>query len=134
MDVQIFDNSDFGAVRSMMINEEPWFVGRDVCAVFGDTNHNRSLSRVDDEDKTENQIVDAMGRPQRVIMINESGLYSLLFTMQPKKGQQGWGVRCVPHRATAASESLQTLDYRRGTASLAEIWQLLHVASTTELK
>lgn len=88
MNIQIFENGDFGTVRSMMINEEPWFVGKDVCAAFGDTNHNRSLSRVDEEDKLEHQIVDAMGRPQRVIMINESGLYSLLFTMQPQKANK----------------------------------------------
>ena len=88
MELKIFKNRDFGEVRSMMINDEPWFVGKDVCAAFGDTNHNRSLARVDEEDKMENEILDSMGRIQKVIMINEWGLYSLLFAMQPQKANK----------------------------------------------
>ena len=60
-------------------------MGKDVCQAFGDTNHNRSLGRIDNEDKKTVEINDAYGRKQSAIFINESGLYSLLFAMQPQK-------------------------------------------------
>ena len=83
--IKVFENEEFGKVRTISIGGEPWFVGRDVCAVFGDKNRSRTLSRVDEEDKQIISITDSMGRPQNITIINESGLYSVLFTMQPQK-------------------------------------------------
>ena len=84
-EVKVFKDTMFGELRTLNINGEPWFVGRDVCNVFGDKNPNRSLGRVDDEDKQINDIVDSLGRKQSAIFVNEGGLYSLLFTMRPQK-------------------------------------------------
>lgn len=84
-EIQIFENSEFGEVRTVTIGDEPWFVGKDICQIFGDTNHNRSLSRVAEEDKRVDEIIDALGRKQAATFVNESGLYSLLFSMQPQK-------------------------------------------------
>jgi prophage antirepressor-like protein len=81
----VFTNPDFGEVRTLEINGEPWFVGRDICAVFGDTNSSRSLGRIDDDDKQTAEITDNKGRKQNAIFVNESGLYALLFAMQPQK-------------------------------------------------
>ena len=81
----IFENPEFGRIRTAEIDGEPWFVGKDVCYVFGDKNHNRSLGRVDSEDKRMIDITDSIGRQQHITVINESGLYSLLFAMQPQK-------------------------------------------------
>lgn len=81
----IFSNADFGEVRTLTINSEPWFVGRDICKMFGDKNESRSLSRIGDEDKMVMSITDSLGRPQKAIFVNESGMYSLLFSMQPEK-------------------------------------------------
>jgi len=78
-------------VRTIQIAGEPWFAGKDVCAVFGDTNHNRSLSRVFDADKTV-VAVDTPGGKQNIIFINETGLYDLLFSMQPQRAHHE-GVR-----------------------------------------
>ena len=75
---------------------EKMFVG-----YFGDTNHNRSLSRVDEEDKLEHCIVDSMGRMQKAILINESGLYSLLFAMQPQKANKNGVADAYPHRSSS---------------------------------
>ena len=55
-DLQIFSNPEFGSVRTSNINGEPWFVGKDVCEAFGDTNYRRSLSNIDDSDKGVSQI------------------------------------------------------------------------------
>ena len=84
-ELQIFKNEEFGEIRTTEINGEFWFVGKDVCNVFADTNHNRSLSRIDEEDKQQTEMIDSMGRNQKITIINESGLYSLLFQMQPQK-------------------------------------------------
>ena len=71
-------------VRTIQKECEPWFAGKDVCAVFGDSNHNRSLSRVFGEDKTIIE-VDTPAGIRSVTFINETGLYDLLFSMQPQK-------------------------------------------------
>lgn len=76
---------EFRRVRTLDINGELWFVGKDICALFGDKNHKRSLGRIDDEDKRKVELTDSMNRKQTVTVINESGLYSLLFSMQPQK-------------------------------------------------
>ncbi|HNW87907.1 MAG TPA: phage antirepressor KilAC domain-containing protein [Candidatus Limiplasma sp.] len=75
-------------VRTIQRDSEPWFAGKDVCAVFGDTNHNRSLSRVTDEDKTV-IVVSTPAGVRNVIFVSESGLYDLLFSMQPQKANIG---------------------------------------------
>ena len=80
----IFENEEFGTVRTMVIDENPWFVGKDICNVFGDKNHNRSLSRIDDCDRKIVPLETAGGK-QNLVVVNESGLYALLFAMQPQK-------------------------------------------------
>lgn len=85
MNLEIFKNEEFGEIRTLIKNNEPWFVGKDICNLFGDTNHSRSLGRLEEEDKRTVEIVDTMGRLQKAIAINESGLYALLFAMQPQK-------------------------------------------------
>jgi anti-repressor protein len=64
---------------------EPWFVGKDVCEYFGDTNYKRSLSRLESYERGIHK-VDTLGGPQDVTIISESGLYQLLFNFQPQKG------------------------------------------------
>ena len=78
-------NEEFQKVRTLDINGELWFVGKDVCTLFGDKNHKRSLGRIDNEDKKKVELIDSMNRKQTATVINESGLYSLLFAMQPQK-------------------------------------------------
>lgn len=84
-ELKIFENQEFGRVRTVTINDEPWFVGKDVCAAFGDADHKRSLSRLDDCDKDVHSI-HTPGGLQTMVIINESGLYALMFAMQPQKG------------------------------------------------
>ena len=74
-----FDNLP---VRTLTINDEPWFVGKDVAKILGYANHRDALSkRVDDEDKMDGvSICDSIGRGQTPTLINESGLYSLILS------------------------------------------------------
>ncbi|NCD25746.1 MAG: hypothetical protein EOL86_09170 [Deltaproteobacteria bacterium] len=71
-------------VRALTIDGNPWFVAKDVCEYFGDTNYRRSVSRLDDDEKGVSQI-GTQGGGQQMTIVNESGLYSLLFWMQPDK-------------------------------------------------
>ncbi|MDE7398898.1 MAG: hypothetical protein K2N06_05150 [Oscillospiraceae bacterium] len=80
---------EFKKIRTLDINGELWFVGKDLCALFGDKNHKRSLGRIDDDDKKKVELIDSLNRKQIATVINESGLYSLLFAMQPQKAHNG---------------------------------------------
>lgn len=86
MEIKIFENKEFGEIRTTNIDGDPWFVGKDVCEAFGDTNHKRSLANIDDSDRCISKI-DTAGGKQNMVIINESGLYSLLFQMQPQKAK-----------------------------------------------
>lgn len=88
-DFQVFNHTDLGQIRVVFVNGEPYFVGKDLCNVFNDTNHNRSLSRVAVEDKIYVPIIDSLGREQNAIAVNESGMYALLFSMQPQRANNG---------------------------------------------
>ena len=71
-------------VRVIEKDGEPWWVAKDVCETFGDTNYRRSMSRLDDDEKGVSHI-DTTGGKQAMTIINESGLYALLFNMEPQK-------------------------------------------------
>ena len=74
MELQVFSKAEFGSVRSIMINDEPDFVGKDVAEILGYSNPRDALARhVDEEDKDAVGIHDAIGRQQDTILINESG-------------------------------------------------------------
>lgn len=82
--VQVFEYGT-SQVRTIVTDNSIWFVGKDICEYFGDTNYRRSLARIDDDEKGVSQ-VNTPGGPQSMTIVNESGLYSLLFSMQPQKG------------------------------------------------
>lgn len=80
-ELQVFKNQEFGQVRSLVINGEPWLVGKDVADVLGYKNQNDALSKhVDGEDKDTIAIRDSIGRNRNTPIINESGLYSLVLS------------------------------------------------------
>lgn len=69
-----------------MVDNEPWFVLKDVCTVFGETNYRRVSGRLDDDEKGVSQI-DTPGGMQSMTVVNEAGLYATLFAMQPEKAR-----------------------------------------------
>ncbi|MFR1598902.1 MAG: Bro-N domain-containing protein [Coprobacillus cateniformis] len=79
-ELQIFNNKEFGEVRSLVINNEPWFVGKDVAEALGYKNSKNAVpTHVDEEDKLSTQI-EYTGQKRNVTVINESGLYSLILS------------------------------------------------------
>ena len=105
--ILLFQHEECGEVRTLDIDGEQWFVGKDICKVFGDSNHNRSLSRVDDEDKRTVELTDSLGRKQTATAINESGLYDLLFTMRPQKAHYKGGADEYPIEIQQRIEKLR---------------------------
>lgn len=75
--LMIFENPEFGAVRSILIDGDPWFVAADVCKALELEKTNRALSRLDDDEKGAHSVSTPGGR-QRMSIISESGLYSLI--------------------------------------------------------
>lgn len=89
-EVQVFKNQEFGSVRTLVINSEPWFIGKDVADVLGYKNQRDAISKhVDSEDKNTVAIHDGItrGNPNQTI-INESGLYSLIFGSKLESAQK----------------------------------------------
>lgn len=78
--LQIFNNPEFGQIRTIERGGEPWFVGKDVAEALGYANARNAVpDHVDDEDKLRTQIEYA-GQKREVTLINESGLYSLVLS------------------------------------------------------
>lgn len=79
-ELQIFNHPDFGEVRTVTINDEPWFVGKDVAQVLGYKNPQEAIrTHVDPDDKGVSEILTPGGK-QPLPIINESGLYSLILS------------------------------------------------------
>lgn len=79
-DIQIFNNPEFGEVRTVMIDGEPWFVGVDVSKVLNYKDNTSAMRNVDDDDKIKGCPISTPSRgTQQMTVINESGLYSLIF-------------------------------------------------------
>lgn len=79
--IQVFRNMEFGTVRVLDINGEPWFVGKDVAEVLGYVKPLNALAtHIDEDDSLKQGLTDSMGRIQETILINESGLYSLILS------------------------------------------------------
>lgn len=79
-DLQIFNNNEFGTIRTTTIDGEPYFVGKDVAEILGYSNTRDALAkRVDEEDKGVAKC-DTLGGTQDLTVINESGLYSLILS------------------------------------------------------
>lgn len=93
-DIQIFNNSEFGAVRTLEVNGTPYFVGKDVAEILGYSNASKAVSvHVDDEDRKLIMLEAADSRNGNVVktqttIINESGLYSLILSSKLSKAKE----------------------------------------------
>ena len=80
-DLQIFNSPEFGAIRTIEKDGEPWFVGKDVATILGYAKPLNALAtHIDEDDSLKQGLTDNMGRMQETIFINESGLYSLVLS------------------------------------------------------
>lgn len=86
--IKIFNNAEFGEIRVMLIDDDPWFVGKDIAAALGYKDTVNALkSHVDEQDKAGWRITTQFGEKETTI-INESGLYSLIFSSKLESAQR----------------------------------------------
>lgn len=77
--IQLFHSDEFGDVRALSVDGEPWFVAKDVCGALGVGNSRQALARLDDDEKGVIS-TDTPGGEQRVQTVNEAGLYTLVLS------------------------------------------------------
>lgn len=88
-EVKIFKSNEFGSLRTVSIDGEPWFVGKDVAEVLGYAKPLNALAtHVDEDDSLKQGLMDSVGRMQNTIIINESGLYSLILSSKLPTARQ----------------------------------------------
>ncbi|HIW94006.1 MAG TPA: ORF6C domain-containing protein [Candidatus Flavonifractor merdipullorum] len=105
-ELMIFDNPEFGSIRSVEIDGEPWLVGKDVAQALGYTNPQKAIrDHVDEEDKGVNEMFTPGGK-QEIAIINESGLYSLVLSSKLPGAKQ--------FRRWVTSEVLPTIRKKGG--------------------
>lgn len=85
MNLEIF-NYENQNVRTIIRDNDVWFVAKDICDLFGETNRNRAMQSLDEDEKGYTQM-NTPGGIQEVAIVNESGLYTMLFAMQPTKAR-----------------------------------------------
>lgn len=79
-DIQIYNNPDFGEIRTVVIDGEPWFVGRDLATVLGYAKPETAIrNNVDKGDTLKQGISDSNNHTQKMLVINEAGMYALIF-------------------------------------------------------
>lgn len=84
----MFENNDFGSVRAMTLDGEPWFVGQDVAQILGYRNGSRDINRHVDEEDRQNYQNGTFASPRGMTVINESGLYSLILASKLPAARQ----------------------------------------------
>ena len=123
-ELQIFNSEEFGQVRTVAIDDEPWLVGKDVAVALGYENPQKALRdhvEIDDKKTGEQNvtpyIIDSLGRKQYPTFINESGLYALIFgsKLESAKRFKHWVTAVVlpairKHGAYAVDELLDNPD------------------------
>lgn len=125
-ELQIFNNAEFGSVRTVMQNDEPWFVGKDVASALGYAEPRSAVSKnIDCDDRGVAKIATPSGT-QKMTIINESGLYALIFGSRLRSARKfkRWVTsEVLPSiRKTgkyAPNTSLSTDDYLKAASILA---------------
>lgn len=87
-ELKIFENKEFGKIRTLEIEGTPYFVGKDVAEILGYSNPRKAMAdHIDSDDKGVTKC-DTLGGTQEVTIINESGLYSLILSSKLPKAKQ----------------------------------------------
>lgn len=86
-DLHIFENKDFGKVRTVTLNGAPWFVAADVCRALDIANSRDAVKRLDDDERGVVS-TDTLGGVQEMTVVNESGLYSIVLGSRKPEAKQ----------------------------------------------
>ena len=103
-EIQVFDNPEFGKIRILEINGEPWLVLKDVCDVLELTSPHKVADRLEEDERNQIPGTDSIGREQLTEIINESGFYSVILRSDKPKAK--------PFRKWVTSEVLPSIRKR----------------------
>ena len=134
-EVTVFNNEEFGKVRTLTIKNEPWFVGKDVAVALGYSNtRDAIIKHVHEEDRATVAIHDGR-QSRRVIAINESGLYSLILSSDLPKAKEfkHWITsEVLPSIRKTGAYSLGSNDeYSKKSTSVGEVASLIKTLRST---
>lgn len=129
--LQIFENSEFGKIRAIEIDGDPWFVGKDVAEALGYVKPTDAARKnVDDEDRGVSKIETPYGT-QDMLIINESGLYSLIFSSKlPKAKEFKHWVTSEVLPAIRKTGTYTAQGYRHKATSAGEVTNLIKTLRT----
>ena len=103
-DIQLFSNDEFGTIRASVIDEEPWFVAKDVCDILGLGRQQDSTRYLDDDEKR-GCLVNTPSGEQRMVCVSEPGLYKLI--MRSRKPEAHSFQRWVTHEILPAIRAIR---------------------------
>lgn len=86
-ELQIFKNNEFGEIRTVTKNNEPWFIATDVCSALDISNTSQALTRLDDDEKNTIILNEGIGNPNKSI-VSEYGLYNLILASRKKEAKK----------------------------------------------
>lgn len=128
--LMLFEHEEFGQIRSVVIDNEPWLVGKDVANALGYSDTDQAIRRhVDDEDKLTRRF-DGSGQNRDMLVINESGLYSLIMSshLSDAKKFKRWvtsevlpSIRKTGSYSVAASNSADLVFFNQCAEQLAAV-------------
>lgn len=87
-EVQIFENEEFGAIRTVTIDNEPFFCMTDICKALEISNVSQAKTRLNQDGVISNEVIDNIGRKQNANFINESNMYKLIFQSRKESAER----------------------------------------------
>ena len=90
-ELQIFNSEEFGEIRTVTIDNEPWFVAKDVCEALKHTNPTMAMQMLEEDERTKL----SLGRAGETNVINESGLYTLIIKSNLPNAKKLRNFACV---------------------------------------
>ena len=86
-DLQVFKNEEFGEIRTVTINDEPWFCLKDICKALDILQPSKVKERLNVDGVNTIPIIDSLGRTQKALFINESNLYKVIFQSRKESAE-----------------------------------------------
>lgn len=139
-EIQVFNNLEFGNIRTVTIDNEPWFVGKDIAEALGYSNASKAvMNHVDDEDKqflmcdiADSQNGNVLTGQSKTAIVNESGLYSLILSSKlpnAKKFKRWVTSEVLP--AIRKTGHYETQGYAPKATSIGEVVNLIKITRQT---
>lgn len=86
--LQIFKNNEFGEIRTVQLNNEPYFCMADICKALDISNISQAKTRLKEDGVISNEVIDSLGRKQQANFVNESNMYKLIFQSRKESAER----------------------------------------------